>query len=176
MSEASDPAAIIAGLQAALREERKLLQTLIDHAPDLIFVKNRDCRFLVANLATARMMGVAGGEDLLGRCDHDLFPKEMADGFRADDLSVIRGDRPILNREERVIDPSGGEHWMLACKVPLHDAQGGVIGLIGVCRDITIRRKAEDALAQVNHALKEQIDRYQEEILRLRAELQRGRA
>ena len=119
-------------------------------------------------------MGVATGEDLVGCSDFDFFPREMAEGFRADDMTVISNDRAILNREELALDPSGGEHWMLASKVPLHDAQGKVIGLIGVCRDITVRRKAEDALTQANQALKEQVGRYQEEILRLTAALQRA--
>ena len=165
----------MAALQAALREERQLLQTLIDQLPDLIFVKNRDSRFLIANRATARVMGVGSSDDLVGRCDHDFYPHEMADLFRADEVGAMREDRAVLNREERVLDPSGGEHWLQTTKVPLRDEAGVVIGLIGVSRDITGRRKVEEALLVENRQLKDLTGRCQEEILRLRAELARTR-
>jgi PAS domain S-box-containing protein len=174
MSEATDLPAIIADLKRALREERRFLQLLIDRLPDPIYVKNRDSRFLLANQATALIMGATSGGDLIGRSDHDFYPSGLADMFKADEAALIRDNTALLDREERVVDPSGRELCMLTTKVPMHNDYGWVVGLIGVSRDITARRKQEEALEVENRRLRQLIDRNQEEILQLRAELQRA--
>jgi PAS domain S-box-containing protein len=159
-----------ADLKAALASERNLLRILIDQIPDLVYVKDRESRFIIANSATALLMGAHSANDLIGRNDHDYFPKEMADGFRADELEVLKG-HAVTNREERAIDPLGTDRWMLTNKVPLRDESGTIIGLIGVGRDITLRRRAEDALRQSHAALKERQRVDTEEIHRIRKEL-----
>jgi hypothetical protein len=64
--------------------------------------------------------------------------------------------QPVVNREERVLDPSGTEHWLLSTKVPMLDEAGHVIGVIGVGRDITARRRLEQGLLAENSAYKEE--------------------
>lgn len=161
----------IAELQTALADERHLLRIVIDHVTDLIYVKDVDSRFIVANSATAMLMGASSTRDLVGRTDHDFFPKEMADGFRADELMVIQKGQTLANREERAVDPLGTDRWLLTTKAPLRNDKGNIIGVVGIGRDITLRRRAEDALHQAHAALKETQRVDTEEIHRLRSQL-----
>lgn len=174
MPDGADPLAVIHALRAALHDERRLLRTVIDHLPDLIYVKDRESRFLLANRATARLMGLCEPDDLIGRSDHDFYPTEMADVFRADEADVMDRNQPVVNREERALDPRGAEHWILSTKVPLHDENGGIVGLIGIGRDITARRRTEQALVKDNLDLREQRREDAVTIARLREQLQRA--
>lgn len=163
--------ALIESLRGALESERALLRTVIDHIPDLVYIKDCDSRFVVANMATALLMGAAKPDDLVGKCDHDFYPTEMADEFRVDERAVLEHGLDMANHEERAVDALGTDRWLLTTKTPLRDAAGNIIGLIGVGRDITMRRRAEDALHQAHAALKERQRVDNEEIQRLRERL-----
>jgi PAS domain S-box-containing protein len=84
-------------------------------------------------------------EDVAGKTVFDLFPAEIAGPYHADDLEVMAG-KGVINREERSIDGQGKALWYLTTKLPLRDPAGGVSGLIGISRDITERKVAEEAL------------------------------
>jgi len=127
----------------ALAQERNLLRTLIDNVPDRIYVKDQAGRFVVKNLADARLMGAATPEETIGKTDFDYYPAELATAFAADDQAVLTSGQPIVDREEPTIDPHGRPGWILTTKVPLHDAQGRIVGLAGISRDITERKRAE---------------------------------
>ncbi len=130
-------------MEAALTKERNLLRTLIDNIPDAIYVKDIQCRKTIANLADIHNMGLKLEADVLGKDDFDLFPKELAEGFIADDRTVIQTGQPVINREEYVIDEQGQKHWLVTSKLPLRDEKGQTNGLVGIGRDITERKKAE---------------------------------
>ncbi len=144
----------VAGLRrkvAALQEierkclqERILLRTLINNLPDAIYAKDAFCRKTIANPADVHNMGLQSETDVLGKDDFQLFPKEVAEGFFADDQSVIQSGAPVLNREEYFVDAEGKKHWLSTSKLPLKDEQGKIIGLIGIGRDITARKNAEE--------------------------------
>jgi PAS domain S-box-containing protein len=145
-----------------LSNERTMLRTLIDNLPDFIYIKDRESRFLLANLAAARVMGVARPEDLLGKSDFDYHSKELANGYYQGEQEVMRSGDPLINRQESTIDPDGNRIEVLTTKVPLLDAAGQVIGLIGINRDITARvknevevRKAREAAEEANRAKSE---------------------
>ena len=126
----------------ALARERTALRTLIDNLPDFIYVKDASCRFLVANEAVARQMGSTPA-GLLGKSDFDFYPAEFASRFHEDEQNVMRTGQPLINREEAAIDREGNAKTILTTKVPLRDATGKVIGIIGIGRDITARVRAE---------------------------------
>lgn len=163
---------LIGSLREALESERALLRTLIDQIPDLVYVKDRECRFVVANMATAMLMGASKPDDLIGRSDHDFYPPDMADTFRIDERAVIDHGFDLANHEERVVDMLGTDRWILTTKRPLRNQDGEIIGLIGIGRDVTMRRRAEEALQQAHAALKERQRADNEEIQRLRAALE----
>jgi PAS domain S-box-containing protein len=130
--------------EAQLRRERNLLRTLIDNMPDFIYIKDAEARFLIANHALARLVGVASPADLLGKSDRDFFPPDLAERYLADDLAVIRSGRSLIGREEPTLTLSGPLGWLITTKVPVRDEAGQVIGLVGIGRDITARKRAED--------------------------------
>lgn len=133
-------------VEASLVEERNLLRTMIDHIPDYIFVKDRESRFLLNNAAHLRVLGAASQEEVFGKTDLDVFPKELAARYLADDQDVMASGRALLNHEETTMTTDGQPQWLLTTKVPLRNQQGAVSGLVGISRDITLRREFEDAL------------------------------
>ena len=127
-------------------EERTLLRTLIDNLPDLIYAKDRDGRFTLMNHAQADQIGVSSTQEALGHTDFDYFPAEVAERFHRDDSNVIQTGQSLINREETVVAPDGTLGWLSTTKVPLRDAQGQVMGLVGIGHDITHRKHAEEQL------------------------------
>ena len=132
--------------EEALRYERLLLRTLIDNLPDAIYAKDTSSRKTLANLAEVRNMGVKSEAEVLGKDDFDFYPKELAEGFFADDQSVLQTGQPVINRQEYVFDEKGQKRWLLTSKLPLRDKENRIIGLVGVGRNVTERKLAEEAL------------------------------
>ena len=138
--------------EASLAYERNLLRTLIDNMPDCIYVKDADSRFLVANAGVAHLMGVTGPDQLLGKTDFDFYPPELAQRYRNDELAILRNGQAVINREEPTRTPEGEERWLLTTKVPVRDPDGHPVGLVGMGRDITVRKAAEAALIEAKQA------------------------
>lgn len=134
--------------ELAVQQDRAMLRTLIDNIPDHIFVKDANYRFIINNVADALSMGATSPDATIGKTDHDFYPEELADKYRADDQAVIETGQPLLNREEVTTDRAGQRICTLTTKVPLRDAQGKVIGLVGIGRDITVRKQVEEALRE----------------------------
>jgi len=134
--------------EEALRAQHDLLRALIDNMPDLIYVKDDESRFVLANRALAQLMGAKNPEDLLGKTDFDYFPKELATAYYSDEQAILQTGLPLLNQEERSVDAEGNAKWLSTSKVPLRDRQGETIGIIGIGRDITVGKQAEETLRQ----------------------------
>ena len=132
----------------SLRNERLLLRTLIDNIPDSIYCKDVACRKTLVNLAELRFMGAKSESEVLGKDDFDFYPRELAEKFYADDQSVIQTGKPVLNREEYVLDETGQKIWLLSSKLPLRDKDGHIIGLVGMGRNITDRKRVEEDLKE----------------------------
>ena len=132
-------------MEETLKQERNLLRTLIDATPDKIFVKDTQGRKIVANLADWKSSGGKTMEDVLGKTDFDTYPADLAAKYWSDDKMVMEAGTPIYNNEEPSRDAQGKPVWTLTTKVPLKDGQGHIIGLVGIARDITEHRLAEEA-------------------------------
>ena len=133
----------------ALAEERNLLRTIIDNLPDYIYVKDTESRYVVTNNAHARFLGATTPEEVIGKTVFELFPQELAEQYYADDQQVIRSGNSLLNREERSVDETGKRIWNQTTKVPLRDSSGKIVGLVGIARDITKRKKMEEERARL---------------------------
>ncbi len=127
----------------AAANERLSLQTLIDWVPAILWIKDVKSRFIVANKALATKIGRAGPEDLIGKIDFELHPPELAQQYFDDEQRIIQSGRPMIEKEEYVIDASGVKTWITTTKVPLRNDKNEIFGLIGISRDITERRLAD---------------------------------
>ena len=125
-----------------------MLRLLIDTLPDFLYVKDAESRFLVANQTVASNVGDGSPADLLGKTDFDFFPRQFAAKYREDELRVIHSGQPLLNVEEEVLDLSGNTRYLLTTKVPFRNQAGRIVGIVGVGRDITERKRVELALSE----------------------------
>jgi diguanylate cyclase (GGDEF)-like protein/PAS domain S-box-containing protein len=128
--------------------ERNVLRTVTDNIPDSIFAKDAEGRYLLANKAFATIHGMKSPDELLGKTAFDLFPKEKAVAFHAEDLGVMRSRGAILENERTTVDADGNVKWLQTNKVPLVDKNEMVVGIVGLHRDVTRRKRAEQKLRQ----------------------------
>jgi PAS domain S-box-containing protein len=142
------------GAEEALVRERLLLRALIDNLPDCIYAKDTAGRKTLANPADLKNLRCQTEAEAIGKNDFDLFPKDIAEKFWADDLKVIAG-QPVINREEYLFDEAGRKYWLLTSKLPLLDQDGKIVGLIGIGRDITLQKQAEEALRESEAKLRQ---------------------
>ncbi len=134
--------------EEALGQERNLLRTMIDNMPDRIYAKDTESRFIVCNKALGTRMGMSNPDEIVGKSDFDFVTHELAARFRADELAIMQSGQPLINREEPMDSVTGITRWNLATKVPLRDNTGNIIGIVGMGRDITERKQAEQALKE----------------------------
>ncbi|MCE9532440.1 MAG: PAS domain S-box protein [Planctomycetes bacterium] len=142
----------------SLDQERKLLRTFVDALPDVVFTKDTSGRYVICNPAAVALVGLEREEQMSGKTVFELFPHEIAQTSYEDDLYVMAGS-PIPNREENWIDRNGTSVWYLTIKVPMHDAAGKIVGLIGISRNITDRKRVEAERARLLAQLQLQIER-----------------
>ena len=135
-------------------------KTAIDSSPDWIFVKNQKLRYVLANASYAQAIGKSVDE-IIGRNDIELgFPKELVlgdaaqgiRGFRQDDLAVLDG-KTIYNPYDPATIADGSTRIFETKKVPVRDKSGKIFGCLGIARDITERKAAEESLKQTNERL-----------------------
>jgi PAS domain S-box-containing protein len=134
--------------KAALTQERNLLRTMIDNSPDAIYIKDPSGRKTLVNPAELKNMGCKTETEAIGKSDFEIYPQELAAEYFANDQAVIQTGQPLINHEEKVVTPDGETHWSLNTKIPLRDATGTIIGLVGMGRDITERKRIEAQLFQ----------------------------
>jgi phosphoserine phosphatase RsbU/P len=138
--------------ERVLAAERNLLRSVIDNLLDSIYVKDASGRYLLDNRAHMRTIGVDSPEKVVGKSVYDFFPPTVAAKFQEDDERVVRTGEPIVNREEVVVSEkdSAPVRWISTTKVPLRDREGEAIGVIGIGRDITERKRAEEQIFRYN--------------------------
>jgi PAS domain S-box-containing protein len=134
--------------EAALIEERHLLRTLMDNLPDGIYFKDRESRFTRINKAHVRGFGLSDPAQVVGKTDFDFFAAEHAQQAYADEAEIIRTGQPVLDKEEKETWPDGHVTWASTTKMPLRDANENIVGTFGISRDITERKRVEEALAE----------------------------
>jgi two-component system sensor kinase FixL len=144
--------------QTELTEKHALLQILIDSTPDQIYMKDVAGRFLIANQAMMHALGAVTLAELVGKTDFDLHLPERARQSYQEEQAVFASGKPLINREDSDVDRETGNHrWFLTTKVLVHDRQGNLKGLVGLNREITERKRAEEALRKLNVELEHRV-------------------
>ena len=126
----------------ALRES--YLTAIIENVPGLVWFKNTQGVFLAANRAMAQSCGKRNPEDVAGRGDMDVWPRELAEKYRVDDDEVLTKGVPIA--VEELISALGQMKWFETYKAPVFDREGRILGTAGYAREITERKMAEEVL------------------------------
>ncbi len=132
-----------------LRQKEQYLRTIIDNIPQQVFWKNVDLVFEGCNKNWADAAGLASPDEAIGKTDYQLLPPHVAEEIRRADRQVIDTDTPLLHIVATKQKPGADGHiiWLDINKLPIHDADGRVIGVLGVLEDITERKLAQDALS-----------------------------
>jgi diguanylate cyclase (GGDEF)-like protein/PAS domain S-box-containing protein len=130
-------------------EQQRLLQELIDAIPDPIFIKDTTGKYLACNRAFERLTGVAT-DAIQGKTAQDLFPAPLAESFMHRDQELFHSRHPVTS-ETWVAYPDGRRACFEVLRTTFLDEAGEVIGLIGICRDVTERKWSEAALQESEH-------------------------
>jgi PAS domain S-box-containing protein len=146
-NERENPTLERRNLADALAHERNVLRTMIDLIPAFIYAKDAHSRFTACNKMVASRMGTTP-EDAIGKTDFDFYPRELAEKFFADEQALLKSGQPLLDCEEAGLDNvTGMVRVIVTSKIPLHDANGKVTGIVGTGFDITERKAAEERMA-----------------------------
>lgn len=132
-------------MERELKYERDLLQSLLDNIPDSIYFKDENSRFVKVNKAKAEHSNVFS-EDMIGKTDFDFLTENVARDIHDDDKKVMETGKPIINKIEKIIDVDGVEHWVSVTKIPRYNKEGETIGTMGISRDITEIKRADDEI------------------------------
>jgi PAS domain S-box-containing protein len=121
-----------------------LLRTVIDTLPDYIYLKDTEHRCLVSNAANARVLGVTSPEEVEGKTLSDFYPSEEAAVYDNQDKLIIETGKAYLNQENHFVDlESGQQRWSWMSRLPFYDADGRILGIVGISRDITAFKETE---------------------------------
>ncbi len=146
-----------------LRETNTRLETLIQAIPDMVFFRDAGGRYVMTNKAVEEICGLRQ-EDLVGKTNFELFPREMAEMCDRSDQEAIRKGEAV-HAEERARDAAGRQIFLDTIKAPVYDGGGSFAGLLCVARDITQRRTAEEALRRNEEFIRNILDNVDEGFL-----------
>jgi two-component system, cell cycle sensor histidine kinase and response regulator CckA len=139
--------------QEDLFRAQQMLRLVLDTIPQRVFWKDTKAVFVGCNTAFARDGGLSDPAEIVGKTDYDLAWREFAAEYVADDAEVMRSGKAKLGYDEVQVRPDGSRSWAHVSKVPLLDADGQVVGLLGTYEDVTERRRAEEALRESEQLL-----------------------
>jgi PAS domain S-box-containing protein len=129
-----------------VRTTRLRQQAILDNIPDMAWLKDRRCKFIMVNEPFGRACGLKPS-DLAGKTDLDVWPKGLAKKYRTDDREVMKSG--AHKRVEEILeDKEGKTRWIETIKTPVVSDQGDVLGTAGIARDITERKETERALLE----------------------------
>jgi len=139
---------------AELLSDSEIIKTLMSTSDDMIYFKDIDSKYFLNNKAHALRLGMSDPRELVGKCDDDFYPKEVANRLRQDELEIIKTGIPIVNKMEQTMNASNNLLCMSTSKYPLFDRDRKIIGTWGISRDMANLVRAEEELAIANTKLK----------------------
>jgi PAS domain S-box-containing protein len=150
-------------VERALKESQQMLRLVMDNIPQYVFWKDKNSVYLGCNAIFAKAAGLNKPEDIIGKTDFDLaWKKEESDFYRECDRKVMESGKPQYHIIEPQQQSDGRQAWLDTNKVPLHDADGNLIGIIGAFEDITERKQAEEQLQKLNNDLADAVGKLED--------------
>jgi len=143
---------------------KNLLDSLLELTPDEIFFKDRDCRYLEVSASKAKRFGIPE-EEIIGKTDFSFFEEEVAEKYFIEEQDIIKSKKPMAGGVGKRVGEDGELHWISYTKVPRHDKKSNVIGIIGISRDITELKKAEEELRREEELLSNALESMEDGIL-----------
>ena len=140
--------------EVALQQSESRLQTLLHAIPDLVWLKSPEGAYLYCNQRFERFFG-APEKDILNKTDYDFVDKDLADFFHKHDKAAMESNKPTINEEWISFADDGHRELLETTKTPIFDAQGRLLGVLGIGHNITANRQAEVELEQHRHHLEE---------------------
>lgn len=138
--------------EAKLKQQQSQIKSILDNIPHIAWLKDEKSYFTAVNEPFAKACGVAF-EDIIGQTDYTLWPLELAEAYRQDDLKVMQScQRQQI--EEKMLDSTGDTRWIETYKTPIFDNNNQVIGTAGIAQDITERKNLEIKLTKQTRVLK----------------------
>ncbi|WP_246703655.1 bifunctional diguanylate cyclase/phosphodiesterase [Rhizobium sp. P28RR-XV] len=138
--------------EADLVERQGWLQNMINQIPDFIYAKDLEGRFLFGNHAVVVNNGLSHLKDLVGRTDFEFLPSDVARIATEVERRVAETGQPHFGGEELAFR-GDGERWLMITRVPLRDASGTIVGIVGASRDITEQKSAERRMRSQSYLL-----------------------
>jgi PAS domain S-box-containing protein len=139
--------------EKALVQSESLLRILVNTIPDLIWLKDQNGVYLSCNPMFERFFGAKESE-IVGKTDYDFVDRDLADFFRANDRKAMAANKPSKNEEELTFADGGYRGLFETIKTPMFDSDGELIGVLGIARDITELRNAENEKLRLERQLK----------------------
>lgn len=139
-------------VEQSLIESEGRMRTLVRTIPDLIWLKDEAGVYLACNTMFERFFGARESE-IVGKTDYDFMEKDLADFFREHDRKAMAAGEPKVNEEWITFADDGHQALLETIKTPMLDGEGKLIGVLGIARDITERKRGEELLAQKNTEL-----------------------
>lgn len=141
----------------ALEKSEKQIRALVEAIPDSIYFKDTEGRNLVVNKAYEKLAG-RGREDIIGKTDEELLPPKLAEECRKSDEKVLK-TRKNFHGEEKFLNPNGELTFFETTKSPIFDELGNIVGLVSVSRDITERKRTEEALEESEERYRDLVEK-----------------
>lgn len=137
-----------------LKNEKKLLQNIIDNTSTLIYIKDPTGKFLLMNKRYGEVYGIPSAQ-MIGKKDSDFFDKETIEQFREADIKVFTTGEVVEAEEEAVMQ--GSKRTYLSIKFPLYDSGGSIYAICGMSTDITERKGYEAQILSLNKRLENNV-------------------
>jgi diguanylate cyclase (GGDEF)-like protein/PAS domain S-box-containing protein len=134
--------------QKAFEEQAIFLRTLVDTIPDLIWLKDVNGVYLACNPMFERFFGAKEAE-IVGKTDFDFVDEELAEFFRDHDNVAMESGGARISEEFLVFADGSYEGLFDTIKTPMKDMHGNVIGVLGIARDVSERKKKEEEIQHV---------------------------
>ena len=135
-------------MEEQLAYEHDLLSALLENVPDRIYIKDTESRFIKGSAALAKRLGLKSADKFIGKTDYDFHPDDQARQFHEDEQRVILTGKSIVNKVEQQTDADNRSIWASVTKVPFTNRSGMITGIIGISRDITALKLAEEESAR----------------------------